>query len=50
MRYLNSERESDMDGLRVGAAGSAAVEGIHVLRAELCGHLSQQLCHVSSAL
>ena len=35
-----------MDGLRVGAAGSAAVEGIQILRAVPCGHLSQPLCNV----
>ena len=38
-----------MDGLRVGAAGSAAVEGIHILRAVLCEHLSQRLYNVSDA-
>ena len=35
-----------MDGLRVGAAGSAAVEGIQFFRAVPCGHLSQPLCNV----
>ena len=39
-----------MDGLRVGAAGSAAVEGIQILRAVPCGHLSQQLCNLLISL
>ena len=37
-----------MGGLRVGAAGSAAVEGIQILRAVPCGHLSQLLCNASN--
>ena len=40
-RFLNRDHESDIFGLRIGAAGSAAVEEIQILRAVPCGQLSQ---------